>query len=118
MTGDGFTSVIHCERTHPLDVEPDARPVFCDPDNIMEVLDATGHLTLTWNPNDETDVKRAKDEFDRLKAAGFSFFATIGETGQKPVRKLGDAGTLTVERIEDFKPKRQRTVAVRPMQGG
>jgi hypothetical protein len=117
LVGDGYTVVLHCETIEVPSVEPDGHPVFCADQYVMEILDPVGHLTLTWNPDDDADVKRAKDEFNRLKAAGFSFFATIGESAT-PVKRLGDTGTLTVDRITEFKPKRRRTVAVRPMQGG
>jgi len=32
LIGDGFTTCIHCENVDaPLDREPDADPVYCDP---------------------------------------------------------------------------------------
>jgi hypothetical protein len=34
MMGDGYTTPIHCERLSVLDltVEPDAAPIFCEPE--------------------------------------------------------------------------------------
>jgi len=31
IIGDGYTMVLHCENAElPLDVEPDANPIFCE----------------------------------------------------------------------------------------
>lgn len=111
----------------------------------LEVLDASGHLTLTWDPTDPEQVSKAREEVERLRAAGYSFFAVVGSQGKDEV----DAGngTLLVERVKDpvraipaapapEKPRRgrprknqalpppappvpgQRNIAVRPMAGG
>lgn len=98
----------------------------------MEVLDGTGHVTLTWTPGDAVSLARAREEFDRLKTAGYAFFATPDETteierwpkrGRQP--EWTTSGALDVrasepqaERVVEFKPHARRTVAVRPMQGG
>jgi hypothetical protein len=82
----------------------------------MDVLDATGHLSLTWDPADPESVSKAKAEFEQLKAAGFAFFSTAGKTALR----LGRTGELRGELVQtkEFEPEAARTVAVRPMRGG
>jgi hypothetical protein len=103
----------------------------------LEVLNGEGHLTLTWDPAIPAEVAKARDEVERLRAAGYSFFAVVGSKGADEV-EAGN-GTLLVERIADpirpppavpaKKPQGRppknpppepdrRTVAVRPMAGG
>ena len=37
LLGDGYRTVLHCEQAGDIDeIEPDARPVFCSPDNQAE----------------------------------------------------------------------------------
>jgi hypothetical protein len=81
----------------------------------LDVPNETGHLTLTWDPADETAVEAARAEFSKLKAAGFAFYATDG----KEVRRItAKASTLEVRVIKEFKPEVRQTVAIRPMAGG
>lgn len=51
--------------------------------NTLEVLDASGHVTLSWTADDEASLTRARDEFDRLKAAGYAFFSTPEEDAEE-----------------------------------
>lgn len=38
MEGDGYTTVLHCGTIEaPSDVEPDADPIYCEPNNTEEV---------------------------------------------------------------------------------
>lgn len=86
--------------------------------NTLEILDVTGHLTLSWNPHEPEDVARAKAEFDRLKSAGFAFFSS--EEDEKPKLRIGKSGRLEgrLVQVKDFDTEAERTVAVRPMRGG
>lgn len=86
--------------------------------NTLEVLDATGHLTLAWNPHDPAEVERAKQEFARLKAAGFAFFSS--EQDDRPRLRIGSSGRLEgrLVQVKEFDTEAERTVAVRPMRGG
>lgn len=38
---------------------------------MMAVMDTTGDHRLTWDPLDPTDVEKAREEFKRLKKAGY-----------------------------------------------
>ena len=90
--------------------------------HVLEVMDASGHLTLTWDPDKPDEVAQARAEFARLKAAGFAFFATAcgGTEDAQTVKRLGTTGELRVvpEQVKAFAPHARRTVAVRPMRGG
>lgn len=90
----------------------------------LEVLNGSGHLTLTWNPDDATEVARAREEVAKLKAAGYQFFLVDDGPADEVV---AGHGSLIVKRLEDpteaeapiESPKHgRRSVAVRPLQGG
>jgi hypothetical protein len=89
----------------------------------LQIMDGSGHLTLSWDPADPETIARAEAEFERLKAAGYAFFAT--PASPHPVEALSAealaaSGALDVrpEKVKEFHPRRSRTVAVRPMVGG
>jgi hypothetical protein len=89
----------------------------------MEILNGDGHLTLSWDPDDQVSVARAQAEFERLLAAGYAFFAEPASAVR--VKRLTPAGWTKVraldvrpEQIREFTPRARRTVAVRPMVGG
>jgi hypothetical protein len=88
----------------------------------LEILDPTGHLILTWDPDDETSVTKAREEFDRLKGCGFAFF--LGDEDNAPrvtalkEKALEHSGELVIKTARTFNPQAKRTVAVRPMRGG
>jgi len=49
LIGDGHTMVVHCENADlPLDIEPDADPIFCDPEN-FEFLNNLKLVKLTFS---------------------------------------------------------------------
>lgn len=92
----------------------------------IEVLDRSGHLSLTWDWKDKASLASARAEVKRLKEAGYSFFLVDGPLAGEPVAAAGKRGELLVRRVDDVvaavKPKRGRpsskAVAIRPMRGG
>lgn len=97
------------------------------PECMLEVMDPTGHLTLSWNPDDPESVAKAGAEFERLKEAGYAFFSTTDENaaGVKRLTKkvLTESRSLDVRPAEPtqtktFNARARRTVAVPPMRGG
>ena len=82
----------------------------------LEVLDPSGHLTLTWNPEDAASIKEAKNEFDRLKEQGYAFF--VGDQAVKNWKAAHESGRIVTVRATEFDPEAERTVAVKPMRGG
>ena len=102
----------------------------------MEIMDATGHVTLTWDIDKPETVETARAEFERLKAAGFAFFVDASEDAEEvmgwPTRgrppawtKVGHLHVRSDEtaapvpvQAREFDPRRRRTTAVRPLVGG
>ena len=84
----------------------------------LEVLNPSGHLTLSWTPDDPASRERAEQEFERLKVDGYAFFATP-ESSVK-VTRLKDGvwaqpGSLDVrpEQVKAFRPSARRAEARR-----
>jgi hypothetical protein len=65
----------------------------------LEILNSSGHISVTWDPKNPAEVANAKKEIAALKAAGYSFFAVVGVESDEAV-DAGE-GRLIVERIED-----------------
>jgi len=42
--------------------------------SIMEIMDPTGHTTVTWDPREPKSVADARREFDRLTRNGYQAF--------------------------------------------
>ena len=92
----------------------------------IEVLDPSGHLTLEWDPDDPQSVAAAEAEWEKLKDAGFAFFADGEEAGglDAGVRPRGKVEARVVQvQAEAVKPRRgrrgpRRAAAVPPMRGG
>lgn len=89
-------------------------------------------MSLKWDHTKPEEVENARQEVERLRQAGYSFFLVTGEPadpvaaghGEIEVRRINDP--LTVHEEADPKPKRRgsrpaegaKAVAVRPQQGG
>lgn len=88
----------------------------------MEVLDPSGHVQLVWDPENPESVKKAEAEYEKLKEAGFAFFASASVDADK-VEEFDPAhGPLDgrLEQVRSFKKvaRARRTTAVPPMRGG
>lgn len=79
--------------------------------HVMNVLDATGHTTVTWDPTDENSVRDAQREFQSLRERGFSAFRmnTVGENAV--VEERG-------ERIDTFDPQAGKVMMIPQRVGG
>src|SRR5258708_2926063 len=100
----------------------------------IEVMDGSGHVTISWDSEDPAEVAKVREEFARLKAAGYAFFTTADETGYE-VAALGaglaKSGSLAARLVNPgalqsapepelrqtrrFNRRAGRTVAVAPM---
>lgn len=99
-----------------------------DGKHTMEVLDHTGHSTVTWDPENETSVADARAQFDRLRARGFSIFrmVPIGQTAvveepdlSTPVETFDPAaGRFASVRMDEFDPAAERATAIPQRVGG
>lgn len=64
----------------------------------MAVLDHSGHLSVEWDPNNEAEVAGAREEVERLRSLGYSFFLTSGERADEVA---AGRGKLSVRRVDD-----------------
>ena len=64
----------------------------------IEMLDGSGHLTLTWDPAIPESVERALKDFRELQAQGYEFFRVISRQ-PSPVF-APEVGALEVVRVE------------------
>lgn len=60
----------------------------------MRILNQSGDETLTWNPEDATEVEKARAEFERLKGEGYEFYSSVQTKGRKVARFSADLGSL------------------------
>lgn len=92
----------------------------------MDVLDLTGHRTVTWDPNDEAAVADARAQFNALRREGYSIFRMVAvgqhavaeEAGDEIEEFEPDAGRMTAQRIDEFDPEATRTTAIPQRVGG
>ena len=80
--------------------------------HVMNVMDVTGHTTVTWNPEDADSVRDARSEFRRLVREGYSAFRmnVVSENGVV-VEEKG-------ERISEFDPEAGKVMMVPHLRGG
>lgn len=85
----------------------------------MEILDPqAGHISLEWDPDDRDSVKRAREEFDRLKQAGYAFYSTPDEKERKRLQAKDGKYDVRPAMTREFQPRSRRTIARPPMRGG
>lgn len=111
----------------------------------IEFLDASGHMSLEWDPSDAASVDAARGDFAKLRESGYSFFRVVSQEvngfdpslGRLEVRRV-DASEVE-PRVEPVAPveaprrrgrppgrqntpkapaAEERVVAARPMRGG
>jgi hypothetical protein len=68
-------------------------------------MDTTGDTRITWFPDDEEEIKKAKKKFDELKDKGWSFFTVEAVTGKG-------------KKVESFDSSLSQIIAVPPIAGG
>lgn len=66
----------------------------------IQVMDSTGHTTITWEPGDADEEAKAREVVEGLKKLGYTFFLVSGEpadevsagagVGKLIVRALGE----------------------------
>jgi hypothetical protein len=80
--------------------------------HVMNVLDSTGHTTVTWDPTNANSVRDARREFQDLVRRGYSAFRmnVIAENGVV-VEEKG-------ERIDTFDPQAGKVMMVPHLRGG
>lgn len=71
----------------------------------MQVMDRTGHTTVTWDPTKPVEVDVAREAFDSLIGEGYNAFRVEGEDQRG-------------ERIRTFDPKAGKIMMVPQLVGG
>lgn len=94
----------------------------------LRVLDVTGDIKIVWDPADEASLAKAREEVERLKAAGYTFFLVDGTPGDvEGANGELSARYVSPEELTEAAPAEKRgrkgvpnrqAVAVRPMRGG
>lgn len=81
-------------------------------DRIMDIMDRTGHSTMTWNPNDPKSIKDAEAKFGEMIDQGYTAFAmdVKSENGVK-VEEKG-------RRITKFDPAAGKIMLIPQLRGG
>ena len=72
--------------------------------NEFKLLDANGHSTTAWDPENGEELERARRTYEGLLRRGYRAFA---------IEKHGEARAL-----ERFDPNETETLFVPPIQGG
>jgi hypothetical protein len=82
------------------------------PQHHMQVMDPTGHTTVTWNPDNSDSVADARREFERLLREGYYAFrmAVKHENGCITEEKA--------QRIREFDPQAGKVLMIPQHVGG
>lgn len=72
---------------------------------VMNIMDRTGHTSITWDPDKKVEVDVAKDTFERLVKEGYNAFE---------VESSDKAG----KRMTKFDPKAGKIMMVPQLVGG
>ncbi len=94
----------------------------------ISILGQGGHVQITWDPTNHDEVERAREEFDRLRAAGYLIFTVeeqIENFDRRPTKLEArfdkplerPAQEVHATQTEELQPKK-RHVAVPRMRGG
>src|SRR5258708_3431645 len=78
----------------------------------MEIMDITGHRTVTWNPEDQASVAEARREFQKLLREGYQAFR---------MNVLHEDGVVVEEdgeRVTEFDPALGKVLMTPHMRGG
>jgi hypothetical protein len=73
----------------------------------MQVLDRTGHTTVTWDSTDEDEVRAARETFEAMRDKGYAAFGTKGVVNKSKG-----------ETITAFDATLEEIILVPPIKGG
>jgi len=71
----------------------------------MQIMDPTGHLTVSWNVSNRAEVDAAEEAFDKFTDEGYSAFR-VGKGGERGVR------------IDTFDPDAEQMILLPQLRGG
>jgi len=78
----------------------------------MQVMDSSGHTTVTWDPDNASSVRDAKRQFDDLRSRGYQAFM------MNSVHENGAVVEEKGERITSFPPTAGKVMMVPQLRGG
>lgn len=81
------------------------------PKHVLEVMDSSGHTSVTWDPENEASVADARREFDRLTREGYQAFRMEAVGENAVVENKG-------ERITTFDPQAGKVLLIPQRVGG
>lgn len=84
----------------------------------MRVMSKAGDISVTWDPEDEESVKKAKAEYDRLKKDGYEFFEAEKKKGKRVKRWSKGLGEIIAAPGVASKAARKSGQAGSRMSGG
>ena len=72
--------------------------------HVLNILDSSGHTTVTFDPTNKTEVRETRKKFDEIMAAqrGLAYTVNDGET----------------EIVKNFDPEAKETFITPQLQGG
>jgi len=73
--------------------------------NTMQIMDRTGHSSITWDPAKPVEVEVAMASFDKLVREGYNAFRVEGDDNQG-------------SRMREFDPKAGKIMMVPQLVGG
>lgn len=79
--------------------------------NTMQIMDSSGHTTVTWDPSEPASVADAQREFERLTGQGYQAFRMEAVGDNVVVEHKG-------ERITAFDPEAGKVLMVPQRVGG
>lgn len=79
--------------------------------NTMQIMDSSGHTTVTWDPDNLDSVADARREFERLTGQGYQAFRMEAVGESIVVEHKG-------ERISEFDPEAGKVLMVPQRVGG
>lgn len=79
--------------------------------HVMDVMDSSGHTSVTWDPTDADSIRDARREFARLTREGYQAFRMEATGDNVVVENKG-------ERITEFDPQAGRLLMVPQRVGG
>jgi hypothetical protein len=79
--------------------------------HVMDVMDSSGHTSVTWDPTDEASVNDARREFTRLTGEGYQAYRMEAVGEHAVVENKG-------ARITEFDPEAGRLLLIPHRVGG
>lgn len=71
--------------------------------NTMQIMDSSGHMTVTWNPSNQSEVDNAEEIFDQYIEKGYQAFQVQGNDQQGARMKEFDRSAAKVMMVPQLR---------------